>query len=60
MNEFNKLIEKLQWTTIYTKDDMLKAFELGKEVKAQELKTKVVGRNINGVCQGTLMENEID
>lgn len=60
MSEFDKLIDNLKWTTIYTKEDMLKAFELGKEVKREELKSKVQGMNVNGTCQGVIFEKELE
>lgn len=59
MKEFDKLIEKLGITTIFTKDDMLKAFELGQVEKIKELKSKVTGMSVNGTIKGVVEEKDI-
>ena len=60
MSEFDKLIEKLEWTTIYTKEDMLKAFKLGESEKLKEIKAKVKGMSVNGICQGVVTEKDLE
>lgn len=59
MEEFNKLIKKLEWTTIYTKEDMLKAYELGESEKLKEIKGKVKGLPVNGIVQGVVLEGDL-
>jgi uncharacterized protein (UPF0303 family) len=60
MQEIEKLIKELEWTTIFTKADMLKAFELGKKVKTDELKNKIQGMVVNGTCQGIITEKDLE
>jgi len=36
MSEIELLIEKLKWTTIYTKEDLIQAYELGKAEKDKD------------------------
>ena len=59
MDELDKLIKKLEWTTIYTKEDLRAAYELGQKVKVDELKGKVKGAVVNGNMSGILSEKEI-
>lgn len=60
MEEFKKLIARLETTTIYTEKDMLEAFELGKSEKLKELKRKVVGMVVNGNVQGLILEKDLE
>ena len=59
MTEFDKLIEKLEYTTIFTKEDMHKAFELGEKEKLKEIKAKVHGMVVNGTIQGIVTEKDL-
>ena len=59
MSEIEALIEKMKWTTIYTKEDLIEAFKLGQNTKLKELKEKVVGMDVNGTCQGILNEKDL-
>ena len=59
MDELDKLIKKLEWTTIYTKEDLRAAYELGQKVKVDELKEKVKGAVVNGNMAGILPEKDL-
>lgn len=59
MSELDKLIKKLEWTTIYTEQDLRAAFELGQKVKVDELKGKIKGTVVNGNMQGILLEKDL-
>lgn len=59
MNEFDKLIQKLEITTIFTKEDMKEAFELGQKVKSDEIKSKVKGMVVNGKIEGIVNEKDL-
>lgn len=59
MSEFDKLIENLSVTTIFTKDDMLKAFQLGQKTKTDEIKAKVRGMVVNGIIKGIVEEKDL-
>ena len=37
MSEIELLIEKLKWTRIYTKEDLIQAYELGKAEKDKDV-----------------------
>lgn len=59
MEEFKKLIARLETTTIYTEKDMLEAFKLGQEEKLKEIKDKVRGMVVNGVMTGIVTEGDL-
>ena len=59
MDELDKLIKKLEWTTIYTKEDLRAAYELGKSEKTKELKTLIKARVVNGTMQPVIMEKDL-
>ena len=59
MDELDKLIKKLEWTTIYTKEDLRAAYELGQKVKVDELKGKVKGAVVNGNMAGIITEKDL-
>ncbi len=59
MSEFDKLIENLSITTIFTKEDMLKAFQLGQKLKTDEIKAKVKGMVVNGTVKGIVEEKDL-
>lgn len=59
MDEFDKLVKKLEWTTIFTEKDLREAYELGRKVKVDELKEKVKGAVVNGNMAGIITEKEL-
>lgn len=60
MDELDKLIKKISWTTIYTEQDLREAFELGKSEKLKEIKGKVKGSVVNGNMVGIVTEKDLE
>ena len=60
MSEYDKLLEELKWTTIFTEKELRRAYELGRQEMLKELKAKVRGMNVNGTCQGVITEKDLE
>jgi len=60
MTEYEKLVKELSWTTIYGEKELLRAYNLGKEVLLKELKAKVIGMPVNGIVQGLITEKDLE
>jgi hypothetical protein len=53
-----EFIQNISYSEPYTREDLLKAIEFGRQSILHEIELAMVGHVINGVCQSVLTEDK--
>jgi hypothetical protein len=53
-----EFIQNISYSEPYTKEDLLKAIDFGRQSVLEEVELLMVGHAINGVCQNVLTEDK--